>query len=121
MLPILGLVPADGDYPAGARVLLAVPALAGAVIARRADRQWSRLGSWRGKAQTTAAAVVLCGIAAGMLTALASGSAGTGRLGRIGADPLTVAASVMGACLLGALVVLAWSGLSRRLGASPGG
>lgn len=103
VLPILGAMPAE-SLP-GALWLLgpALVAVAGgcaAVIARRAARRWRDVGLGVLTTGLTA------GLVSALLTDLAGGSAGPGRMGQIGAEPLTVGLVVGGEVMAGAAIVL---------------
>ncbi|HEX6936798.1 MAG TPA: DUF6350 family protein, partial [Actinomycetes bacterium] len=77
-------------------VALAVPLLAGAVAAvlvrRLCGRTWSPdLRSWRDGLEVSGLVGVVVGTAVGVLAALASGSAGPGRMTEVGPDWWAVA------------------------------
>lgn len=114
MLPALGLVPGDGVYPGWTRVALALPVLVGVFVGRSADHQCSRLGSWRGKALSTAVAVGLVGLAIWVLTALGTGSAGAGRLAAVGPARGPTALALAGLLAVGALLWLGWIAIAAR-------
>lgn len=107
-VPLLGAVPQDP--PAAAPLLLLIPVLAGvvgAVVLRRRgplgllDEVLVDLGA--------AAAV---GLAAGVLSLLASGSLGSARLAQLGPDGLVVGVAVFGLVAAGSLL---WSLLAHAL------
>jgi hypothetical protein len=107
-VPLLGAVPQDP--PAAAPLLLLLPVLAGvvgAVVLRRRgplgllDEVLVDLGA--------AAAV---GLAAGVLSLLASGSLGSARLAQLGPDGLVVGVAVFGLVAAGSLL---WSLLAHAL------
>lgn len=116
MLPALGLLPPDGDYPGWLRAALALPVLVGIVVGRAADQQWSRLGSWRAKALSAGVAVGLVGLATWLLSALATGSAGSGRLSAVGPAPAPTALALTGLLAAGAALWLGWIAIANRFG-----
>ena len=120
MLPVLGLVPPDGEYPGWTKVALALPVIVGLLVGRWADGQWSRLGSWRVKALSAIVAVGLLGVVTCVLAALATGSAGSGRLDAVGPAPVITSAALTGLVALGALLWVAWTGLTTRFATGRG-
>ena len=120
MLPVLGLVPPDGEYPGWTKVALALPVIVGLLVGRWADGQWSRLGSWRVKALSAIVAVGLLGVVTCVLAALATGSAGSGRLDAVGPAPVITSAALTGLVALGALLWFAWTGLTTRFATGRG-
>lgn len=103
-LPVLAALPATGRFPAYALVLLAVPVAAGAL---------GGLRLLRAEAATTDRLVraTATGLAGGALMAvvswLADGSAGPGRLALTGPSPWQVGLAAGGELVLGALLVVA--------------
>ena len=120
MLPVLGLIPPDGEYPGWTKVALALPVIVGLLVGRWADGQWSRLGSWRVKALSAGVAVGLLGVVTCVLAALATGSAGSGRLDAVGPAPVITSAALTGLVALGALLWFAWTGLTTRFATGRG-
>lgn len=93
--PLLGALPGSPGAGVGV-VALAVPLLAGAVAAvlvrRLCGRTWSPdLRSWRDVLEVSGLVGVVVGTAVGVLAALASGSAGPGRMTEVGPDWWVVA------------------------------
>ncbi|HMT90527.1 MAG TPA: DUF6350 family protein, partial [Dermatophilaceae bacterium] len=115
MLPALGLIPADGEYPGWTKAALALPVLVGLLVGRWADQEWPRLGSWRAKALTASVAVGLVGLATWVLAALAAGSAGSGRLAEVGLAPGASALALTGLVALGSLLWLGWIAVADRI------
>ena len=114
MLPVLGLIPSDGEYPGWTKAALALPVLVGLFVGRWADWQWSRLGSWRAKALSAGVSVGLLGLVTWVLAGLSTGSVGSGRLGEVGSSPVITAASLTGLVALGALLWLGWIAIADR-------
>ena len=76
----------------------------------------SRLSTWQIKAETSAAACVLCAVVLTLAVVLAGGAAGAARLGNVGANPWAVGGALLGELLLGAAVVVGASHLRARRG-----
>ncbi len=106
LVPVLGAVPAESTYPGWVSAVLLVPVAAGVVAGWRSARSWTRLASWRSKGLSAAVAVVTAALPLGILSALASGAAGTGRLAAVGTNPVLVTAALVGELALGALAYL---------------
>lgn len=107
-VPLLGAVPSDP--PAAAPLLLLLPVLAGvigAVVLRRRDR----LGLLDEVLVDLGAAAAV-GLAAGVLSLLASGSLGSARLAQLGPDGLVVGVTVFGLVAAGSLL---WTLLAHAL------
>jgi hypothetical protein len=123
-LPLLAALPEDGATPGWQVVLVAAPALAGAVGAAVALHVFPVSGlSWGGLllrgGLRGGLAGLLGGASAGLLTALGGGAIGPGRMVEVGAlvwQCCTVAAAGAGAGGAAMGVVLAWR--ARRRSAS---
>jgi hypothetical protein len=117
-LPLLAAIPANGAMPAAAVALLALPVLAGVLCGvlavRRAGPATVRAALTRA---TGAAALAAAGLT--VLTALAGGPAGPGRLTAVGASPWRVGAMLLVELAVPAAlaaVALTWWESRRRLG-----
>ena len=129
-VPLLGALPAPGSasgVTAWAPIaLVLVGALAGAWLHPRLPR-----GTWRHPLLAVAVAAGVAGLGTGLLVALASGSAGPGRMTQVGASGTAVGLVVAIGTLIGLTLVvlpasvevrLAVGALGRRLWrARPGG
>jgi hypothetical protein len=111
LIPGLGAVPAPGPLPAGLWLSVLVPVAAGALVAWRSLRVVARLSSWQAKAKTAASGCVVAALVLTLASALAGGSLGASRLGRLGAPSLMFGTAVLGELLLGAAVVICLSHL----------
>ncbi len=107
-VPLLGAVPQDP--PAAAPLLLLLPVLAG-VIGAVVLRRRGPLGLLD-EALVDLGAAAAVGLAAGVLSLLASGSLGSARLAQIGPDGLVVGVAVFGLVAAGSLL---WSLLAHAL------
>ncbi|MBK6443580.1 MAG: hypothetical protein IPF90_15825 [Actinomycetales bacterium] len=114
MIPVLGVVPSEGQYPAWLAGVLLGPVAVGALVAWQSGRQWSLLARWRDKARTVAAAVLAVDIVVLDGAWLSSGSLGSGRLSHVGPDPWAVAGAVLLELGLGAGLALTWERVGRR-------
>jgi hypothetical protein len=116
LVPVLGALPDPGPLPSWLWVGFLVPVVIGAVVGWRSLRAVSRLSTWQIKAETSAAACVLCAVVLTLAVALSGGSAGAARLGAVGANPWAVGGALLGELLLGAAVVVGASHLRARRG-----
>jgi hypothetical protein len=109
--PLLAALPAGGGGLGPVVFLLPVAAgVVAALLAGRLDRSGSErlLGSWRGLLVTGLGTGAASGAAFGVLSVLASGPIGPGRMATVGPAPLVAAAAVaawVGGSALAALVV----------------
>lgn len=111
LIPAFGMVPDPGPLSDWFRAVLALPVVVGAYVGWTAVRRGARLSSWRQRAVAVFGACLLTGMLTTLAFALASGSLGFERLGRLGPDPLAAGAALTGELLLGGLLALAVSGL----------
>lgn len=117
VFPILGAMPAESLPGAFWLIGPAIVAVAGALAAllvRRAAERWRDVGLAGLTIGLTAGAM------AALLTELAGGSAGPGRMAEIGAEPLVVGLVVGGEVAVGALVVLVLAHPATRRGVTTG-
>lgn len=108
LVPILGALPEEADYPPILFIVLVVPIAAGAFIGRWLDRDVEFFGNVRARLWATATAAALAVAVVGVLTGLGNGSVGSERLAAVGPS----VAPMVGALLLevcgGALAWSAW-------------
>lgn len=114
MIPILGVVPSDGHYPAWVTLAVLLPVGVGALVTWQAGRQWARLARWQDKARTAGVAVVAVDLAALGAALLTSGPAGSARMVHLGPDPWAIAGALLVELGLGALLVLGADVIRRR-------
>lgn len=115
MVPVLAAHPDPGAFPWVVRVVVLVPVVVGAWVARDALRGVSRLSRTSTKASAVAAAVAVTAVTLGVLDAVGGGSLGTDRLADIGAPGLRLVLALLASMGVGALLVLArdWWRLRR--------
>ena len=116
MIPLLGVLPAEGSWSRWLVLVLALPVVVGFVVSGRACRSVARLASWRTKLTTSVAAVALSAGVIGALTVLATGSAGVDRLRHVGPNPLAFTAALLGELVIGAVLHVALEQLRQRRG-----
>ncbi|MBK7609748.1 MAG: hypothetical protein IPJ15_00045 [Actinomycetales bacterium] len=114
MIPILGVVPSDGHYPAWVTLAVLLPVGVGALVTWQAGRQWTRLARWQDKARTAGVAVVVVDLAALGAALLTSGPAGSARMVHLGPDPWAIAGALLVELGLGAVLVLGADVIRRR-------
>ena len=115
LIPVLGAVPSQHDFPWFAWLLLLVPVVIGGYAARRTLAEIPRLASTRTKLLSVLATVALTSVLLALADAIAGGSLGDGRLASIGPSALSLTVSVsltLGAGAL-AVVVADWWRLRR--------
>jgi hypothetical protein len=115
MVPVLGALPGDSAFPSVVGVLVLVPVVVGALVARRAQAPWSALGSWRGKWLSTGAAVVSTAVLVLALALLGVGAAGVDRLDRVGPSAWALAGALLGELAVGAVAYACGSAMLARL------
>ena len=117
MVPLLAALPDGGDVPAWTPWLVAVPVLVAVLTAGRHLRR-RPAERWDAAAVRGAGGGVLAGVVLALLTSLAGGAVGPGRMQQLGPavfEVLVHAVTALGVGgLVGALVVHAWSRRSRR-------
>ena len=123
VLPLLAALPAVGTPAGWVGSLMLLPPLVAALAAHRVLR--SRVLTWDQLALAGCGGGLAAGLGLTLLTALAGGVAGPGRMRGVGVATLDVLVHAVTACgvgaLLGALVVLGLRWLSaRRRGATQG-
>lgn len=119
MLPVVGALPTEGQYPQWLLLALLLPVAIGALAAWRTCSRVARLSSWRTKLRSSlVAAAVATGVLA-VVTFLSAGPAGDDRLRHIGPNPLLVVPALAAELAVGAalyvLVVQLWDRVARRI------
>ena len=125
LIPMLGALPDPGDLPAWTYATVLVPVVVGAGVAwwslRRVPQQSSGqsddagadAAGWRPRATVAAAGPALTGIVTAVLCAFAGGSLGGQRLDHVGVNSFVVGAALVLELLLGAVLALGISQLTR--------
>lgn len=112
-LPVLAALPATGAFPAYVLLLLLVPVGAGAFAAR-----WVLPAAgeteWRQDVRTAVRAAAVGGALWAVLTWLADGSAGPGRLSVAGPSPWQLGLTLFGELTVGLLLTVAVREVRRR-------
>ncbi|WP_245634369.1 cell division protein PerM [Janibacter corallicola] len=106
MLPVLAAQPQPGGLPWVTHLLVVVPLLIGAFVARRALRRVPRLATTSTKAGVAAAAVAVTAVGVALLDGVAGGSLGNARLSDLGAPAVRLAVVLLLELGIGAAVVL---------------
>jgi acyl-CoA synthetase (AMP-forming)/AMP-acid ligase II len=106
MVPVLAALPQPGAFPwftaGGVLVVVAV----GGVVGRRALGEVARLSRLRTKVTVSTVACATSAVVLGALDVIAGGSAGQFRLSDVGVPTASFVASVFGAMMAGAVVVV---------------
>ncbi|MDN5794532.1 MAG: DUF6350 family protein [Intrasporangium sp.] len=106
LIPILGALPDEAAYPRIVWVVLVVPVVIGAMVARRTDLLLGSAGR-RERASAVGAACATAVALVTVLTALANGAMGLERLGSVGVQIWPLAGCLLAELLVGAAVWLA--------------
>lgn len=112
MIPLLGVVPSDGHYPAWVTLVLLLPVAVGGLVGWHAVRQWTRLARWQDMARTAGVAVVAVDLAVLGAALLSSGPTGSVRMAHLGPDPWAVAGALLVEMALGAAISVAGHAIS---------
>ena len=112
MIPLLGVVPSDGHYPAWVTLVVLLPVAVGGLVGWHAVRQWTRLARWQDMARTVGVAVVAVDLAVLGAALLSSGPAGSVRMAHLGPDPWAVAGALLVEMALGAALSVAGHAIS---------
>ncbi|GAA6526217.1 DUF6350 family protein [Intrasporangium sp. DVR] len=118
MVPILGALPSQADYPAALFAVVLLPVACGIAIGRWLDREVEFFGNVRARLIATSAAAVIAVTVIGLLTWLANGSVGVERLAAVGPAVAPMVGALLVEVLVGALAWAGWS-LWRDRAASP--
>ncbi len=119
LIPVLGALPDPGELPQWTYGTAAIPVLAGALVAWLSLRTWLRAQeepAARTVRMLSAVAVisaVLTGVLTAVACALCSGSLGGQRLAHVGVNPFLTGGALVAELLLGAVLALAVTLLSR--------
>ncbi|WP_432542715.1 cell division protein PerM [Kineococcus sp. SYSU DK002] len=105
-VPVLGALPAPGATPALAWAAVAAPVLVGALAQVLAARRGRRVEGLLHRCATALVQGALTGAGVALLSALASGALGHGRLGQVGPDALLTGAVVAGEVAAGAVLAV---------------
>lgn len=108
LVPVFGAMPSPGDHPWAVRLLVLVPVLVGAHVARRSLSSVARLSSLRTKASVAVVACLIVALTIGLLDALGGGSLGAYRLSDIGVPALWLTLTLGLELVVGALAVVVW-------------
>ena len=119
LVPILGALPDQADYPPILFVVLLIPVAGGAVIGRWLDREVEFFGNVRARLTATAAAAAIAVAVVGLLTWLANGSVGAERLAAVGPAVAPVVGALLVEVALGALAWTGWCVWRDRIEAGP--
>ncbi|MDV3222407.1 DUF6350 family protein [Intrasporangium sp.] len=116
LVPMLGALPAEADYPTAMYAVVLLPVLCGVVIGRWVDRELEFFGNLRARLAATTIAVLIAVSGIGLLTWLGNGAIGVERLSSVG----PFVPPVVGALLLevgtGALTWAGWRAWRERVG-----
>ena len=107
LVPVLGALPGEGDYPTAMYAVVVIPFLCGVVIGRWVDRELEFFGDTRARLLATSMAGAIAVGAIGLLTALGNGSIGVERLASVGPSVLPVVGALLLEVVAGGLV---WAG-----------
>lgn len=114
LIPVLGALPEPGLLPPGLWAVVLFPVLVGAWLGFRSARSAPRLASWWTKARVAVSACAWVGVAVLVFSWLATGTLTPGLMGTIGTAPLMVTGALLAELLVGAIVVVTGSHLTRR-------
>jgi hypothetical protein len=107
MVPVFAALPQPGPFPvATAAVAVLALVLVGVFVGRRAVRTVARLSRLRSKLAVATLSCAVTATAVGVLDAVGGGSLGEFRLASVGAPALTLALSLFGWLLLGAVLAV---------------
>ncbi len=106
MVPVLAAQPQPGALPWATHLLVLLPLLVGALVARRALRRVPRLATTPTKVRVVAAAVVIAALGTALLDGIGGGSLGGARLSDLGVPAVRLAWVLVLELGLGAAVVL---------------
>ncbi|WP_427383698.1 DUF6350 family protein [Janibacter sp. G56] len=106
LIPVFAAHPEPGGFPVVTRLLVLLPVIAGAYVARRVLGSMSRLASPGVKVATVGSAVVVAVAALVALDAVGGGSLGAARLSDVGAPAAALGLALLLELGIGAAVVL---------------
>lgn len=108
LVPILGALPAEADYPAAMYAVLVIPVVVGVVIGRRVDAVLEFFGNARARLLATATAAAISVTVVALVTWLGNGSIGVERLASVGPSVPIVTGALLLEVLAGALGWAGW-------------
>lgn len=108
LVPILGALPDESDYPWPMFLVLAVPVVAGWLVARWVDAEAGEGWSARDRFAGAAAGNGIAAIVIVLLTAFGNGALGVERLSSIGPSLAPFGGALLGELLLGGVACVAW-------------
>lgn len=114
LVPVLGALPGEGDYPTAMYAVVVIPFLCGVVIGRWVDRELEFFGDTRARLLATSMAGAIAVGAIGLLTALGNGSIGVERLASVGPSVLPVVGALLLEVVAGGLVWAGWRAWQER-------
>jgi hypothetical protein len=114
LVPILGALPSEANYPSAMYAVVVIPFLCGVVIGRWVDREIEFFGNTRDRLLATSMAGAIAVGAIGLLTALGNGSIGVERLVAVGPSVLPVVGALLLEVVAGGLVWAGWRARQER-------
>jgi hypothetical protein len=118
LVPILGALPAEADYPGAMFAVLLLPVAVGVHIGRRVDAVLEFFGNTRARLLATATAAAIAVLVVGLLTWLGNGSIGVERLVSVGPSVALVAGALLLEVVGGALAWAGWCLWRERMAAT---
>jgi hypothetical protein len=114
LVPVLGALPDEADYPSAMYAVALIPFLCGVVIGRWVDRDLEFFGDTRARLLATSTAATIAVGAIGLLTWLGNGSIGVERLASVGPAVLPVVGALLVEVVAGAMVWAGWRAWVER-------
>lgn len=108
LVPVLGALPDEADYPAGLYAVVLVPLVVGLLIGRWVDAELEFFGNVRARFTATLAAAALAVAVVVVLTAVGNGGVGVERLTSIGAPVAALAGALLLEVATGAALWVCW-------------
>ena len=114
LVPVLGALPGEADYPSAMYAFALIPFLCGVVIGRWVDRDLEFFGNIRARLLATSTAATIAVGAIGLLTWLGNGSIGVERLASVGPAVLPVVGALLVEVVSGGVVWAGWRAWRER-------
>jgi hypothetical protein len=114
LVPVLGALPGEADYPSAMYAFALIPFLCGVVIGRWVDRDLEFFGNIRARLLATSTAATIAVGAIGLLTWLGNGSIGVDRLASVGPAVLPVVGALLVEVVAGGVVWAGWRAWVER-------
>lgn len=114
LVPVLGALPGEEDYPTAMFAVVLIPFLCGVVIGRWVDRELEFFGNTRARLLATSMAAAIAVGAIGLLTWLGNGSVGVERLSSVGPAVLPVVGALLVEVVAGGVVWAGWRAWRER-------